>query len=134
MYPKTLILVSLSLAKSLSLSTLSAHFMISFLSSNFSPYHFVDSACLITLYISSDSLVLVHPWYWKILSLDCRCLVCCVWLSIEVYPLHFCKSHVPPELTLSSGFSSLLAVNLGDPGVRDNLSFIALSPFFVLAF
>ena len=31
---------------------------------------------------------------------------------------------------LSSGFFSLLAVNHGVPGVRDNLSFIALSPKF----
>ena len=52
MDPKTLILVSLSLAKSLSLSALSAHFMMSFLSSNFSPYPLLDSTGLITLYIS----------------------------------------------------------------------------------
>ena len=47
MYPKTLILVSLSLAKSLC-----AHFIISFLNSNLSPYPLVDNTCLITLYIS----------------------------------------------------------------------------------
>ena len=52
MYPKTLILVSLSLAKSLSLSAFSAHFMKSFYSSNFSPYPLVDSRCLIIFYIS----------------------------------------------------------------------------------
>ena len=40
------------------------------------------------------------------------------------------KLYHSSELTLSSGFSSLLAVNLGDPGIRDNLSFIALSPNF----
>ena len=52
MYPKTLILVPWSLAKSLSLSALSAYLMISFFSSSFSPYPLVDSTCLITLYIS----------------------------------------------------------------------------------
>ena len=51
MYPKTLILVSLSLAKSLSLSAFNAHLMISFLNSNLSPYPLVDNTCLITLYI-----------------------------------------------------------------------------------
>ena len=51
-YPKTLILVSLSLAKSLSLSAFSAHFIMSLFNSNLSPYPFVDSTCLITLYIS----------------------------------------------------------------------------------
>ena len=40
MYPNTLILVSLSLAKSLSLSAFSAHFIMSFLNSNLSPYPF----------------------------------------------------------------------------------------------
>ena len=49
MYQKTLILLSLSLAKSLSLSALSAHGIISFLSSNLSPYPLVDNTCLITL-------------------------------------------------------------------------------------
>ena len=52
MYPNTLILVSLSLAKSLSLNAFSAHLMISFLNSNLSPYPLVDNTCLITLYIS----------------------------------------------------------------------------------
>ena len=51
MYPNTLILFSLSLAKSLSLSAFSAHLMISFLNSNWSPYPLVDNTCLITLYI-----------------------------------------------------------------------------------
>ena len=52
MYPKTLILVALSLAKSLSLRALSSHLIISFLNSNLSPYPLVDSTCSITLYIS----------------------------------------------------------------------------------
>ena len=52
MYPKTLILVSLSLAESLSLSAFSTHFIISFLNSILSPYPLVDDTCLITLYIS----------------------------------------------------------------------------------
>ena len=48
-------------------------------------------------------------------------------------PLHFCKSHVPQGLfCLQGSLGSLLAVNLGVPGVRDNLSFIALSQIFVL--
>ena len=65
MYPKTLILVSLSLAKSQSLSTLSAHFIISFLSSNLSPYLLVvmDSTCLISL------IHYLHlHWHWCIHS------------------------------------------------------------------
>ena len=45
MYPKTL-------AKSLSLRAFSAHFIMSFISSNFSPYPLVDNTCIRTLYIS----------------------------------------------------------------------------------
>ena len=51
-YPNILILVSLSLAKSLSLSAFSTHFLMLLISLNFSPQYVVDSTNLMSLYIS----------------------------------------------------------------------------------
>ena len=51
-YPYTLILVSLSLAKSLSLSAFNTHFLMLLINLNFSPKCFVDSTNLMCLYIS----------------------------------------------------------------------------------
>ena len=51
-YPYTQILVSLSQAKSLSLSAFSTHFLIVLISFNFNPKSFVDSTNLMSLYIS----------------------------------------------------------------------------------
>ena len=94
MYPNMLILVSLSLAKSLSLSAFSAHFFMFFIDLNFSPKSFVDNTNLISLYICLDVLELVHPLSLTIPLLGWRCLVCYVWSNTIVFPLHFCMSHV----------------------------------------
>ena len=48
-YPYTLILVSLSLAKSLSLSAFSTHFLMLLINLNFNPKSFVDSTNLMSL-------------------------------------------------------------------------------------
>ena len=92
MYPKTLILVSLSLAKSLSLSAFNAHLIIFFLNSNLSPYPFVDNTCLITLYISfrctgaGASIVFDSSLTGLLMA------VCCALSYIGEFLLHSCRS------------------------------------------
>ena len=125
-----LILVSLSLAKSLALSAFSAHFYVFFINFNFSPKSFFDNTNLISLSISfkctgaSASIVFDN----SLTGLQMSGLLGLVKYSIVPTPLLYvsCSS----GLTLSSGFYNLLAVNLGVPGVRDSLSFMALSPNF----
>ena len=110
-----LILVSMSLAKSLSLSAFSAHFFMFFINSNFSPKSFVDSTNLISLYISfkctgpGASIVLDS----SLTGLQMSSLLCLVKYSSVPTPLLYVS--YSSGLTLSSGFSNLLAVNLGVP-------------------
>ena len=125
-----LILVSLSQSKSLSLNVFSAHFFMFSINSKFSPKSFVDSTNLISWYISfkctgaGASIVLDSSFTGLLMS----GLLCLAKYSSVPTPLLFvsCSS----GLTLSSGFSNLLAENLGVPGVRDSLSFMALLPNF----
>ena len=130
MYPNILILVSLSLAKSLSLNAFNAHFLMFFINLNFNPKSFVDNTNLMSLYISfrctgtSASIVFDSSLSW----LQMCGLLCLVkYSSVPTLLLYVsCSS----GLTFSSGFSSLLAIILGVPGVRDSLSLMALSPRF----
>ena len=125
-----LILVSLSLAKSLSLSAFNAHFFMLFINLNFNPKSFVDNANLMSLFISFSctgagaSIVFDS----SLTGLQRSGLLCLARYSSVPTPLLYvsCSS----GLTLSSGFSNLLAVNLGVPGVRDSLSFMDLLPNF----
>ena len=130
MYPNTLIFVSLSLAKSLSLNAFSAHLMISFFNSNLSPYALVDNTCLITLYISfrCTGAGASIGFDSSLTGLQMSGLLCFIRYRRVPTPLLYISWSC--GFTLSSGFSILLAVNHGVPGVRDSLSFIALSPNF----
>ena len=119
-YPYTLILVSLLLA----------HFLILFMNSNFNPKSFVDRTNLMSLYISfkctgaGASIVLDN----SLTGLQMSGLLCLV--NYSSVPTPFLYISCSSGFTLSSGFSNLLAVNLGVPGIRDNLSFMALLPNF----
>ena len=90
----------------------------------------MDSTNLINLYISfkstgaGASMVL----YNYLTGLQMSGLLCLIKYSSVPSPL--LKVSCSLGLTLSSGFSSLLTVNLGVPGVRDSLTFIALLPNF----
>ena len=103
MYPNMLILVSLSLAKSLSLSAFSAHFFMVFINLNFNPKSFVDTN-LISLYISfrctgaGASIVFGS----SLTGLQMSGLLCLVKYSSVPTPLLYvsCSS----GLTLSSDF------------------------------
>ena len=125
-----LILVSLSLAKSLSLSSFSTHFLILLISLNLSPFSFVDNTNLMSLYISfkcagaGASIVFDNSLTGLLIS----GLLCFVRYSRVPTPLLYVSWS--SAFTFSSLFSSLLAMNLGVPGVIDNLSFIALLPNF----
>ena len=125
-----LILVSLSLAKSLSLSAFSTHFLMLLISLNFSPQSFVDNTNLMSLYISfkctgaGASIVFDNSLTGLLMS----GLLCLVRYKRVPTPLLYISWSF--AFTLSSSFSNLLAVNLGVPGVIDSLSFMALSPNF----
>ena len=104
MYPNTFILVALPHAKSMSLSALSAHFFMAFLSSTLGHNYLWIAQILSFCTFLSNVLDLVHPWFWINLKLGCRCLVCCAWLSTAMSPLRFCRSHVPHVKNSSSLF------------------------------
>ena len=109
MYPYILILVSLSLAKSLSLNAFSAHFFMLFIDLNLNQKFFVDNTNLMSLYTSfrctdaGASIVFDS----SLTGLQMSGLLCLVKYSSVPTPLLYvsCSS----GLTLSSGFSNLLA-------------------------
>ena len=72
-----------------------------------------------------DLLMLLDRWNGST-GLQMSGLLCLVKYSSIPTPLLYVSCSSGP--TLSSGFPNLLAVNLGVPGVRDSLSFIAISP------
>ena len=101
-----------------------------FINLSFSPKSFVDNTNLISLYISfrctgaGASIVFDS----SLTGLHMSGLQCLVKYSNVPTPLLYVSCF--SGLTLTSGSSNLPAVNLGVPGVRDSLSFMALLPKF----